>query len=156
MDAEKLKQWINLSKNMYGTDFWKGIFEDDSMKQFMQDLPIGESGVVSKPDNKNGYPAIDVAESQKELIYMIYLPGVDKHNVQLASYGEYLVVRGSRLHLFPREIYQNIESHYGEFERKIKIPDYIVPGEAAAKFLNGVLYVSFSKAMVRGDIIPIE
>nr|WP_269448511.1 Hsp20/alpha crystallin family protein [Metabacillus kandeliae] len=122
----------------------------------MQDLPFSDTGAVSRPDNKNGFPAIDVAETAKELIYIIYLPGVDKHQVQLASYGEYLVVRGSRALLFPEQVYKSIEGHYGEFERKIKLPEYIVPAEAAAKFMNGVLFVSYSKSMLRGDIIPIE
>lgn len=156
MDQEKLKQWMNLSKNMYGGDFWKGIFDDDTMKHFMQDLPFMDSASASKPDSKKGFPEIDIVESQKELVLIIYLPGVEKNHVQLASYGEYIVIKGSKPFPFPEQAYRNIESHYGEFERKLKLPDYIVPSEASAKFLNGILYVSYSKAVVRGDIIPIE
>ena len=42
------------------------------------------------------FPPIDMVETHAEIQYLIYLPGYRKEDVQVLSYGEYLVVKGQR------------------------------------------------------------
>lgn len=43
--------------------------------------------------NEDAFPLIDIVETHDELQFLLYLPGYRKQDVQLLSYGEYIVVK---------------------------------------------------------------
>lgn len=162
MDMDKLKQWMDIAKNMHGGEFWNNIFEQDFAKQFMNDQqftkhfsnPEGESAREER--NTRTFPAIDLLESEKEVIVMIELPGVMKENLELALNGNILTIKGKALPIHPQLNITYSERFYGEFQRQITLPDTISPNQLSAKFWNGILFVSYQRTVEKGEIIPID
>ncbi|MFZ7944387.1 MULTISPECIES: Hsp20/alpha crystallin family protein [Bacillaceae] len=162
MDMDKLKQWMDIAKNMHGGDFWNNIFDQDFAKQFMNDQqftqpftsPEGKSNRAE--NNSRTFPAIDLLESDQEVIVMIELPGVMKENLELGLNGNILTIKGKALPIHPQLKITYSERFYGEFQRQITLPDSISPAQLSAKFWNGILFVSYQRAVEKGEIIPID
>ncbi|WHY75640.1 Hsp20/alpha crystallin family protein [Neobacillus sp. WH10] len=162
MDMEKLKQWMDIAKNMHGGDFWNNIFDQDFAKQFMNDQqnnqrfssPEGQSTREEK--NSRTFPAIDLLESEQEVIVMIELPGVMKENLELGLNGNMLTIKGKALPIHPHLNITYSERFYGEFQRQITLPDTVSPNQLGAKFWNGILFVSYQRTVEKGEIIPID
>ncbi|MCM3568876.1 Hsp20/alpha crystallin family protein [Neobacillus mesonae] len=162
MDMEKLKQWMELAKNMQGGDFWGNIFDQEFAKQFMNEQqmtpPFNTSNQQSarKENPEKSFPAIDLLEGEEEVIIIIELPGVLKENVELGLNANILTVKGKAQPLHPQLNISYSERFYGEFQRQITLPDTIAPNEISAKFWNGLLMVRYPRNIDRGEIIPID
>lgn len=69
-------------------------------------------------------PPIDVLETERELLILVALPGVDPDNVETAIHDGVLVVSGQRT--LPAELrnarIHRLELPQGRFERRIALP----------------------------------
>ena len=159
---DKLKQWMDIAKNMHGGDFWNNIFDQDFAKQFMNEQQFTQSS-----SNANGpsareekttrtFPVIDILENENEVIVMIEVPGVMKENLELGLNGTILTVKGKALPIHPQLNLTYSERFYGEFQRQITLPDSVSPSQLNAKFWNGILFVSYQRTIEKGEIIPID
>ncbi|MFF2450098.1 Hsp20/alpha crystallin family protein [Neobacillus sp. NPDC058068] len=159
---EKLKQWMDVAKNMNGGDFWSNIFDQEFTKQFMNDqqfkTPFSnvEGGPVREEKNSRTFPIFDVLESEHEVMVMVELPGVKKENIELGLNGDILTIKGTALPIHPQFKITYSERFYGEFQRQIKLPDTVRPNQLNAKFWNGLLFVSYHRTIEKGEIIPID
>ncbi len=90
-----MKQWMEMAQNMSGGDFWKNVFDDEQLKSFQNGhshFPF-QQGDGQMRRNEDAFPLIDIVETHDELQFLLYLPGYRKQDVQLLSYGEYIVVK---------------------------------------------------------------
>ena len=100
-------------------------------------------------------PNVDVCESADDLTVCIELAGVepDAITVHFSPQRHTLTIRGNRP-APPDDDCPSIRSHqleifYGEFERELLMPDVAIdPSGIKAKFVNGMLTVSFPKREV--------
>ena len=159
LDMDKLKQWMDIAKNMHGGDFWNNIFDQEFAKQFMNDQPVKSStseGPAERAEKSRTFPVMDIFEGDQEVVVIIELPGVAKENLELGLNGNILTIKGKVNPLYPQLTMTYSERFYGEFQRQITLPDTVSPHQLSAKFWNGLLIVSYQRTVEKGEIIPIE
>ncbi|MEN3039908.1 MAG: Hsp20/alpha crystallin family protein, partial [Candidatus Kryptonium sp.] len=93
-------------------------------------------------------PAVDVYETDRELVVKAELPGVKKENVEVSIRDNSLHIRGEKREEKEEktETYHRVERFYGKFERVIPLPADVKIEEAKAEFKDGVLEVRVPKA----------
>lgn len=173
MNEEKLKHLMELASNIYGTDFWKDIFEQNMMGSYMangqqQKLNNQNDTMASRPnppvdsssktigspqppnpsnDSSGGqrFPLVDMVKKDGMIIILIDLPGVNKEDVQLMVNQNYLIVKGvSKLRLNDGDADVILyERKHGVFDRHILLPVPTDGSNINAKFHNGILEVSY-------------
>jgi HSP20 family protein len=93
-------------------------------------------------------PAVDMFESDSEVIVKAELPGLSAKDIDVAVDEDMLTIRGERK--FSREAkeenYYRLERRYGAFERVIPLPSSIQKNKAKATFKEGVLEIRMPKA----------
>jgi len=91
-------------------------------------------------------PPVDVFETEREVLVLAALPGVDVAKVEAGIDGRTLVISGQRA--FPPELasatIHRLELPQGRFERRVPLPAGRYDGVKRAE-LNGCLVISLSK-----------
>ena len=104
-------------------------------------LPVGRRAKISWE------PPVDVFETEREVLVLAALPGVDVTKVEAVIEGDALVIRGQRA--FPAELgaakIHRLELPQGRFERSVKLPAGHYDGVTRAE-QHGCLVISLSKA----------
>ena len=92
-------------------------------------------------------PAIDVYETEKEVIVLVELAGVKQDEFEVVIDGNTLVIRGERKEtpLRSRGTCYQMEIHRGSFERSILLPTTVDPDKTEASFEDGLLKISLPK-----------
>ena len=96
-------------------------------------------------------PAVDVVEKKDAYLMYAELPGVDASQLDISFEQNVLTVRGAkRSSLDPQKdgefrVYAS-ERVYGNFERSIRLPEFVDGDRIAAEFANGVLTITVPKA----------
>jgi HSP20 family protein len=92
-------------------------------------------------------PALDVKETEKELVVKADLPGIDEKDIQLTIQDGILSLRGEKKteRKDERDNYYVMERSYGSFQRSIRLPDGGNDEEAEAHFDKGVLTITLPK-----------
>lgn len=99
-------------------------------------------GVVS------GLPAIDLYQTNDEVVLKAALPGLKADDVQITVTADVLTLRGE----FKQEsekkeaTYHVREQRYGSFERSVMLPTDVQTDKAKADFENGILTITLPKA----------
>ena len=93
-------------------------------------------------------PAVDVYETDQELVVKVELPGVKKENVEVSIRDNNLHIRGEKKEEKEEktEAYHRVERVYGKFERVIPLPTDVKVEDAKAEFKDGVLEIRIPKA----------
>jgi HSP20 family protein len=101
-------------------------------------LRFGSSGLV---------PEVDYAETDKDVIVTVELPGVDAKDVDISLTDGALTIRGEKKSERDEKKahYRLTERSYGAFERTMRIPDGVDADKVRADFENGVLRVTLPK-----------
>jgi HSP20 family protein len=92
-------------------------------------------------------PALDVKETEKELVVKADLPGIDEKDVHLTLQDGVLTMRGEKKseRKDERENYHLVERSHGSFQRSIRLPETIDEDKVEARFDKGVLTVTVPK-----------
>lgn len=92
-------------------------------------------------------PAIDVLETEAELVIRADLPGLKKEDVVLEVSEGMLVLKGEKREEKEeaRAEYRLIERSWGAFERSFTLPSAVEADRITAEFRNGVLEVHLPK-----------
>ncbi|WLR43360.1 Hsp20/alpha crystallin family protein [Bacillus carboniphilus] len=150
MDNEKLMQWLNLAKNVYGSEFWETLFDEDFNRSMLKNSYVNHSihqGIQS-------FPSYDVIEEDSYVNILIDLPGFDRNDIDLTAHKTMLVVKGSRksndLQFYHKGRF------YGDFEKNIRLPKPLKENHMQAKMINGVLYIAYAVEEEQGETIPID
>jgi HSP20 family protein len=92
-------------------------------------------------------PAVDVWETDDELVYAFDLPGVSKDKVSVEVEDNALSVRAERERTdeVSNERFYRFERRFGSFERTIGLPQGVSEDSIKADFKDGVLEVHVPK-----------
>ncbi len=92
-------------------------------------------------------PAVDILETDNELVLKADLPGVEMKDVDINIENGTLTLKGERK--FEREEknkgFHRMERSYGSFVRYFTLPDTVDPEHVHAEYGNGVLTVTLPK-----------
>ncbi len=115
-------------------DFLVGV---PALSNLRQSLPMAQ--VIT--------PALDVKETEKELVVKADLPGIDEKDVQLTLQDGVLSIRGEKKNerKDERENYHLVERNYGSFQRSIRLPGTVDEDKVEARFDKGVLTITLPK-----------
>ena len=104
--------------------------------------------MVNEPRaNRPWSPAVDIYETENELVLKADLPDVDLKDIDVRVENQTLTISGERK--FDQEHtgqgYHRIERSYGSFVRSFSVPSSFDTDHIAAGFKNGVLSVTLPK-----------
>ncbi|MBL8091004.1 MAG: Hsp20/alpha crystallin family protein [Anaerolineales bacterium] len=93
-------------------------------------------------------PAVDMYQTDNEVVVKAALPGIKADEVQINVTGEVLTLKGETKHEEEKKekAYHLREQRWGAFERSIVLPTEVVADKAKADFENGVLTITLPKA----------
>lgn len=93
-------------------------------------------------------PAVDMYQTDNEVVVKAALPGIKADEVQINVTGEVLTLKGeARQDSETKEkAYHIREQRWGAFERSIVLPTEVVADKSKADFENGVLTITLPKA----------
>ena len=93
-------------------------------------------------------PAVDMYETQDELVVTAELPGLNEKDIHLSITGDMLTLRGERgwNHEVKQESYYRGERWFGKFERTLPLPIPVQADKVKASYRDGVLTVTLPKA----------
>jgi len=104
--------------------------------------------MVNEPRaNRPWSPAVDIYETENELVLKADLPDVDLKDIDVRVENQTLTISGERK--FEQDQtgkgYHRIERSYGSFVRSFAVPNTFDTEHIAADFKNGVLSVTLPK-----------
>src|SRR5512142_1612418 len=93
-------------------------------------------------------PAIDMYQTDDEVVVKASLPGFKSDEVQINITGDVLTLRGETQQKEEQKekAYHLREHRWGSFERSIALPTAVSADKAAAEFENGILTITMPKA----------
>ena len=94
-------------------------------------------------------PAVDMYQTDNDVVIKAALPGIKAEEVQINVSGEVLIIKGEVKQEESNgneKAYHLREQRWGMFERSISLPSEVNADKARADFENGVLTVTLPKA----------
>ena len=104
-------------------------------------------------------PAIDMYQTDDEIVVKAALPGIKADEVQINITGEVLTLKGEMKHEEEKKekAWHIHEQRWGSFERSVVLPIDVVADKAKAEFENGILTITLPKAEeVKPKVITIK
>ncbi|MCS6998032.1 MAG: Hsp20/alpha crystallin family protein [Aquificaceae bacterium] len=129
-----------------GLTLWSPFGEIERIRREFDKLL--EELVPREEGEKFFAPAVDVYETDQELVVKAELPGVKKENVEVSIRDNALCIKGEKKEEKEekRDTYHRVERVYGKFERVIPLPVEAKVESARAEFKDGVLEIRIPKA----------
>ena len=93
-------------------------------------------------------PAVDMYQTDDEVVVKAALPGFKADEVQINVTGDVLTLRGETKHEEEKKdkAWHIREHRWGSFERSIALPTEVTADKAVADFENGILTITLPKA----------
>ena len=105
------------------------------------------SRLWGEPASRPWTPAVDIYETQNELVLKADVPDVDPKNVGIQLENGTLTLKGERK--FEQQQngkgFHRIERSYGSFVRAFSLPDTVEAENVKADYKNGVLTITLPK-----------
>ncbi len=97
--------------------------------------------------NRPWAPAVDIYETENELVLKADLPDVDQKDIDVRVENQTLTIAGSRKFEAKEDGkgYHRIERSYGNFVRSFAVPNTFDTDKINAEYKNGVLTVTLAK-----------
>lgn len=123
----------------------------------LEDYPTGLrlfqdslSRLFSEPASRPWSPAVDIYETENDLVLKADLPEVDPKNVGIQLENGTLTLKGERKFEEQKNGrgFHRIERSYGTFVRAFSLPDTVDGDKVKADYKNGVLTVTLPKKEV--------
>ena len=120
-----------------------GSLQDD-MQRLMRTL-VGAQG--NGEPMRTWVPAVDVWETENELVYAFDLPGIEKGKVSVEIDDNVLTVSGERERTqeVKEDHFYRFERRFGSFQRAIGLPQGVKEDQIRADFKDGVLEIHVPK-----------
>ena len=95
-----------------------------------------------------GFPHVNVAVSEENLIVSAELPGVDKDSLDISVKGNHIEIKGSRTDKKEKSEYRYHlrERESGDFSRTLRLPYRVNAEKVEAGFNNGVLEITLPRS----------
>jgi len=93
-------------------------------------------------------PAIDMYQTDDEVVVKAALPGFKANEVQINVTGDMLTLKGDMQHEEEKKdkAWHIREQRWSTFERTVALPTAVVSDRASADFENGILTIKLPKA----------
>jgi len=119
------------------------------LASFQSEMSRFMNGLLDGPGRttQNWVPALDVWETDAEIVYAFDLPGIPEEKVAIEAKEETLTVTAQRERTeeLSDEHFYRFERRYGTFARAIGLPQGVDPERISARFENGVLEIRVPK-----------
>jgi HSP20 family protein len=134
---------------------------EDFLSHFMEPLDWNFRSRLPATFQQEHVPSMNVAETEKDYLVSLELPGLEPKDVELALMGNQLTISGERKWEEEKKgkEYHRVESQYGRFARTLTLP----PGlrlereSIEAGFDKGVLHVRIPKLEpTKAEKIPVK
>jgi HSP20 family protein len=98
-------------------------------------------------DTRNWVPALDVWETETDIVYAFDLPGIAEDKISVELKDETLTVSAERekTEEVSDERYYRFERRFGSFSRAVGLPQGVNEDEIVANYRDGVLEVRVPK-----------
>lgn len=138
-DQEKFRRWSKLAQKVYGQDFWSSVFSNQQAGELIKSFSdlMGE---------EKSFPRVDVYQTEREFYILVDLPGVRREDVLIQAVGDRLEVKGSVHNPYHGYQVLSTERFTGNFQRTIRLPDYVDHDHYSAKFVDGLLEIRLPRA----------
>ena len=110
--------------------------------------PLAMPGWFETVEPGQWLPAVDMAETDKQIQVRAELPGIEPKDVDVSVSEDRLVIAGEKKSEKEEggEGWTHRESHYGAFSRAIPLPEAVDPTKVTARYDKGVLTVELTKS----------
>ncbi len=134
---------------------WEPVREMMTLREAMDRLfDDAFTRPISLRDGGWSSPAIDMYQTDDEVVVKAALPGFKADEVQINVTGDVLTLRGETKHEEEKtsspqgkdKAWHIREHRWGSFERSIALPTEVMADRAAADFENGILTITMPKA----------
>ena len=128
---------------------WEPVREMMTLREAMDRLfDDAFTRPISLRDGGASTPAIDMYQTDDEVVVKAALPGFKAEDVQINVTGEVLTIVGELKHEEEQKdkAWHIREQRWGSFERSIALPTDVVADRANADFNSGVLTITLPKA----------
>ena len=131
-----LTRWEPVREMMTLREVMDRLFDD----AFTRPISLRDGGWTS--------PAIDMYQTDDEVVVKAALPGFKADEVQINVTGDVLILHGEMKHEEEKQdkAWHIREHRWGSFERSITLPTDVKADKAVADFENGVLTITLPKA----------
>ncbi|HAA45841.1 MAG: heat shock protein Hsp20 [Halomonas sp. 54_146] len=122
----------------------EGFFERSWMKPFFKDDVMKERlGFFGQQ-----FPKVDIIDREKDIVVRAELPGVDRKELDIEVTEQAVILKGQRSGKTEekKDEYFHSEIWQGSFSRAIALPVGVDTQHADAKFEDGILTITLSKA----------
>lgn len=126
----------------------RDIFSDlTGMQQEMNRL-FDELFGESRGDEGSWLPAVDVSETDNEMIVRAELPGMAQEDIEVNLQENVLTLKGEKKkeEKEEQENFHRVERSYGSFSRTLTLPANVKAEQIQASFKDGVLLITLPKA----------
>lgn len=126
---------------------WEPFRELASLQNEMSRLMNGVLEGNGRSSNQSWVPAVDVWETEQEVVYAFDLPGVsqDKISVELDDGALTVTAERERSEDASGDRFYRYERRFGTFSRTIGVPQGVTEDAIRADFKDGVLEVHVAK-----------
>jgi HSP20 family protein len=93
-------------------------------------------------------PAIDMYQTDNEVVVKAALPGIKAEEVQINVTGDILTIKGEVKHEEEKKdkSWHIREQRWGSFERSVMLPTGVISDRAKAEFQDGILTITLPKS----------
>jgi HSP20 family protein len=104
-------------------------------------------------------PSLDVSETKEAVVVKAEVPGTDPKDIHVTLQENFLTINGEKKQEKEEkdERHHRIERSYGAFTRSLRLPVAVDASKVDAKFKNGLLTVTLTKAPgAKGTAVPVK
>ncbi len=104
------------------------------------------------------FPALNVYERGHRFLILAEIPGTNPGSIELSVSGDTVTIRGERRRVdrVTDETFRRQERPFGQWERRVTLPEEVIAEEVTADLENGVLRIDLPKvARARAQNIPV-
>jgi HSP20 family protein len=165
VDFRSLVPWRERSEVPAPRDDWFDPFvgfrrEMDRMfDSFFDTFPDRSGRGLTRAGWSDITPAIDIAETDKELVVTAEVPGVSEKDVEVTLSGNLLTIKGEKKteHEEKDGGHSYMERRFGSFSRSLRLPFEVKDEKVDAQYDKGILNIHIAKpADVQNSVRRIE
>ncbi|RLQ95395.1 Hsp20/alpha crystallin family protein [Falsibacillus albus] len=142
MDMEKLKQWLDLTKQYQSENFWHQVFDQSTASdELFGAFPQSADQKREVFQGNSTFPLCDVYEKDDLFIIEVEVPGLKKDQIEITYEEKYILIRSAFRNFQPSIRYHKKERLNKAFEKKIFLPYEMKAHSIKSSIQNGVLTI---------------
>lgn len=120
----------------------------DTMDRLFDDAFTRPFSLMREGGSSWSSPAIDMYQTDNEVVVKAALPGIKAEEVQINVTGDILTIKGEVKHEEEKKdkSWHIREQRWGSFERSVMLPTGVISDWAKAEFQDGILTITLPKS----------